>query len=359
MPSPATIRHAQESDANGLAALWLELGRHLVELNSSAFKVPELPGLAEWFRTVLATSRSDESGTFVAEVDGAVAGMVSVRLVPPMKDAPRQVLQDVGVVRAEIDALAVLERFRRHGIGRLLMEAAERWGREHGASLFFLDTYVMSPLSVPFYERLGYARRSIRFVKPQEYGVAAGVIVGEGALSIRRMRDEPGEFERMARWRNQPHVREWWDPDEPPLSSEAARNEYGPDTRGEALTAVCVIEFDRRPVGFLQFYRWASFADEAQTIGIPFDRDTWGLDIFIGEPDRIGQGLGSAAVDLLCRHLLERGATAVALVAAKENARALHAYEKAGFRRDASVLDLDTRHGRRVESWLMVRRRDS
>src|SRR5207302_9612727 len=109
--------------------------------------------------------------------------------------------------------------------------------------------------SVPFDGRLGYARRSIRFVKRQEYGVAAGVIVGEGALSIRRMRDEPGEFERMARWRNQPHVREWWDPDEPPLSSEAPRNEYGPDTRGEALTTGCVIEFGRRPAGFCQVCR--------------------------------------------------------------------------------------------------------
>src|SRR5207253_4376667 len=133
-----------------------------------------------------------------------------------------EVREGVGGGRAEIGGVGGRERVRRHGSGRVLVEAAERWGREHGASLFFLDTYVMSPLSVPFYERLGYARRSIRFVKPQEYGVAAGVIVGEGALSIRRMRDEPGEFERMAGWRNQPHVREWWDPDDPPLSAEAA-----------------------------------------------------------------------------------------------------------------------------------------
>jgi aminoglycoside 6'-N-acetyltransferase len=173
------------------------------------------------------------------------------------------------------------------------------------------------------------------------------------------MRDEKAEYERMAGWRNQPHVREWWDPDESPLTVEVARTKYRPDTQTDALTVACVIEQDDRPVGFLQFYRWSSYADEAQAIGIPFDKDTWGLDIFIGEPERIGQGMGSAAVDLICRHLFERGATSVALVAARDNARALRAYEKASFRRGASVLDLDTRHGQRVESWLMTRGRDS
>ena len=174
------------------------------------------------------------------------------------------------------------------------------------------------------------------------------------------MRDEQEEYERMARWRNQPHVREWWDPDEPPLSVEDARGEYGPDTKTDSATILCVIEQDHRPAGFMQFYRWSSYSEEAKSIGIPFDEDTWGLDIFIGEPQLVGQGLGSASVDLLCRHLFDqRGASAVALAALKENARALRAYEKAGFHRTASVLDLDTRHGDRVESWLMVRRRDS
>ncbi len=168
--SAAAIRPAEISDANALAELWLELGRHLVGLNPYAFKVPDTAGLADWFKDILSRPRTEESATFVAEVDGDVAGTVHVRLVPPMEAASRQVLQDVAIIRAEIDALGVAERFRRRGIGRLLMSAAEQWGREKGAGLFFLDTYIASPLSVPFYEHLGYARRSVRFVKPPAYG---------------------------------------------------------------------------------------------------------------------------------------------------------------------------------------------
>ncbi len=51
------------------------------------------------------------------------------------------------------------------GHRELLMDAAERWGRAHGAAITLLDTYD-SPLSVPFYERhLGYSRRPVRLRK--------------------------------------------------------------------------------------------------------------------------------------------------------------------------------------------------
>jgi GNAT superfamily N-acetyltransferase len=45
------------------------------------------------------------------------------------------------------------------------MEAAESWARDRGAVLVALDTWIDSPLSVPFYEALGYDRRSIIFQK--------------------------------------------------------------------------------------------------------------------------------------------------------------------------------------------------
>jgi ribosomal protein S18 acetylase RimI-like enzyme len=82
-------------------------------------------------------------------------------------------VREVGVRRLSVDALAVAERFRRQGVGRMLMEAAERWGRRRGAELVVLDTWIDSPLSVPFYDALGYRRRQIKFDKPLGAGVTA------------------------------------------------------------------------------------------------------------------------------------------------------------------------------------------
>ena len=93
-------------------------------------------------------------------------------------------------------------------------------------------------------------------------------------------------------------------------------------------------------------------------MGVPEDRDAFGLDIFIGEPDVVGTGVGSATVDLVCRTLFaERDASCVALLTAVGNEQAQRAYEKAGMRKVRRALDTDIKDGKRVESWLMIRDR--
>jgi RimJ/RimL family protein N-acetyltransferase len=182
------------------------------------------------------------------------------------------------------------------------------------------------------------------------------VIARERELAIRRLRDAPEDYERLVRWRNEPHVRAWWDPDDPPMTVEEAVREYRPLTDPSEPATGCVIEMDARPVGYIQFYRWADEPEDGAVMGLAFDDGAWGVDIFIGEPSAVGVGVGPRAVDLLCRYLFDqRGAASVQLVAAQANASALRAYAKVGFRQAAAVLDTDTKDGRRVKSWLMVR----
>lgn len=180
-------------------------------------------------------------------------------------------------------------------------------------------------------------------------------MVRRGDLAIRRMRPVDEDLMLLVRWRAAPHVQPWWDPDLPPIDLEGARAEYLADMEPGSTTTLCIVEREREAVGFLQFYRWADEAEGAEEVGIPFDDDTWGLDVMIGEEDLVDRGLGSAAVALLCEHLAaSAGATSVALTTSVENARAIRAYEKAGFERRARVLDTDTKGGERVPSWLMV-----
>lgn len=182
------------------------------------------------------------------------------------------------------------------------------------------------------------------------------VVIARGDLVIRRMMDSAADYELMVRWRNRPHVRHWWDPDLPPLTLGTARDEYQPDTRNGAESTACIAELDDRPVGFIQYYRWSSYAAEAREVGIPYDDRTWGIDVFIGEEDLIGSGLGTRIVELCCGYLEdELGASSVVLTTEIANARAVRCYEKAGFVRSGRVTDLDTRGGVRTEDWLMIR----
>ena len=182
------------------------------------------------------------------------------------------------------------------------------------------------------------------------------MIVDADDLLIRRLRDDPSDYELIVRWRNEPHVREWWDPDDPPMTLASAIEEYRADTREGSPATACILERGNEPIGFLQFFRWSDEPSDAEVLGISLEEDAWGLDLFIGEPSHVGSGVGPRVIDLLCRFLFEeRSASSVALVAAQDNARALRAYEKAGFRRVQAVLDTDVKEGRRVESWLLVR----
>ncbi len=173
------------------------------------------------------------------------------------------------------------------------------------------------------------------------------------------MHDDLADMSALVRWLNEPHVKEWWDPDEPPVTLDAARKEYGKLTYPSSSTVACILTLAQRPVGYLQFYQWASYESETREVDLRPEPGWYGMDILIGGPDLIGRGIGSRAVDLLCTYLFTRyGATAVALLTEVGNVRAQRAYEKAGFRRVRRTLDLDTRGGERVESWIMVRTRE-
>ena len=58
-----------------------------------------------------------------------------------------------------------------------------------------------------------------------------------------------------------------------------------------------------------------------------------GLDLFLG-PQHLGQGLGPESIRVLARYLIdERGHHRLVIDPAVENERAIHAYEKVGFKR--------------------------
>lgn len=186
------------------------------------------------------------------------------------------------------------------------------------------------------------------------------VVVADGDLVIRRMRDHDDDYSLMVRWRNLPHVRRWWDHDLPTQTLESIREEYAQETADDSPTTLCIIELEKEPVGFTQFYRWASFPDETDEVGVPYDDDTFGLDIFIGEPDLPGKGLGTRIVTLLSDYLLdELGASSVSLTTALDNHAAQRTYEKSGFTKVREVLDTDTYRGERIPSWLMTKRAET
>ena len=164
------IRPPCPGDGEGMARVWLSAGAYYAGLDPAHFQLPSAEGLAESFEAdIAATSGGGDKLRLVAERDGLVAGWLTAHLEHPAANAAYQLVRELGWIRLIVDALMVDQTLWRQGNGTALLTAAESWGHDRGATVVSLDTYVHSPVSVPFYERhMAYQRRSIAFAR--EFG---------------------------------------------------------------------------------------------------------------------------------------------------------------------------------------------
>ena len=127
------LRTAQRGDAGAVAALSAQLGYDASE---------------EGVRKRLDEIRTQGNGeVFVAVVPPDIVvgwvqvfGLLLVEL-PPL---------------AELGGIVVDSRYRRIGVGRSLLEAAEQWARQNGLATLRLRSNVQREDAGAFYRRLGY-----------------------------------------------------------------------------------------------------------------------------------------------------------------------------------------------------------
>lgn len=114
------VRYARLADAPAISAITAEYARQGIMLERSGENIIE-----------------NIRNFFVAEYNGEVIGCCAIAFYTPKL--------------AEIRSLAVFNRFKMKGIGRLLVEKAESVLREEGVEEVFVLT-----LSREFFRRLGY-----------------------------------------------------------------------------------------------------------------------------------------------------------------------------------------------------------
>lgn len=144
---------------------------------------------------------------------------------------------------------------------------------------------------------------------------------------IRPMR--PVDLSLVNRWLETPPVRQWWvdasgQPSDPFDQSDLA----------DPNVALWIVSHEGRPFAFIQDYDPHAWTDHHFADLAPGSR---GIDQFIGAPDMIGRGHGSAFIRLHCQTLMAAGAPTIGTDPHPANARAIRAYEKAGFTRGKEV----------------------
>lgn len=114
----------------------------------------------------------------------------------------------------------------------------------------------------------------------------------------------------------------------------------------------CLVSWAGQPVGYIQMY--IIDEEEYETYGYPESERVFGLDQFLGEPDKWNQGIGTTLVRVVANWLIdEAGADKVVLDPGADNPRAIHVYEKCGFRKKKLLPKREFHEGTYRDCWLM------
>jgi aminoglycoside 6'-N-acetyltransferase len=136
----------------------------------------------------------------------------------------------------------------------------------------------------------------------------------------------PGHLPMIRRWLETPEVVRWWgQPDEQYVLVSGDLDHPDMDQ--------FIVAAGDRPFGYIQCYALSTWN---RGFG-PQPEATRGIDQFIGEPEMIGRGHGSAFIRQFSDSLLTSGIPRIVTDPDPENVRAVRAYAKAGFERDRLV----------------------
>ena len=135
----------------------------------------------------------------------------------------------------------------------------------------------------------------------------------------------------LAEWLRRLHVVEWWGGNDAALDLEDVRQKYLPRVGEDASVKCYVACLGDEPIGFAQSYVALGAGDgwwEDET-----DPGVRGIDHFLSDGSRLGQGLGTRMVRVFVEWLMtDPAVTKVQTDPDPANARAIRCYEKAGFR---------------------------
>jgi ribosomal protein S18 acetylase RimI-like enzyme len=149
-----TIRQAGESDRPFI----LSLAERLADFDCPPWRSAQ--EIAEGDRRALAEALdapSSDNGLFVALLDGQPAGCLLMWTLDDYFTGERH---------AHISVIAVTREAEGHGVGRALMDHAERWARDRGHARITLSVFEGNRRARALYERAGFQVEMRRYLKP-------------------------------------------------------------------------------------------------------------------------------------------------------------------------------------------------
>ena len=152
-------------------------------------------------------------------------------------------------------------------------------------------------------------------------------------MHMRFVRITEKDLPLLAEWLNRPHVAEWWGGG---ATLAGTRAELLPQTVHAPTVVPYLAYSDEIPLGYIQSYV-AVESEDGWWAG-RHDPGVRGIDQFLADLARLGQGLGTQMVRAFSQLLFaDPLVTRIQADPSPNNRRAIRCYEKAGFRRAGQI----------------------
>jgi ribosomal protein S18 acetylase RimI-like enzyme len=154
-----TIRPYQLADQEELERCIIELQNF--ERTLEADRVEGATIAQRYLQQVLTTCGAKAGRLFVAETGGQVVGLVSIWL----EREPESFLTNLAGY-AYLSDLVVLSAYRRRGIGTALLQQAEAYALEQGATALKINVLAKNRAAYDAYRKVGFQDYEISLLKP-------------------------------------------------------------------------------------------------------------------------------------------------------------------------------------------------
>lgn len=172
---------------------------------------------------------------------------------------------------------------------------------------------------------------------------------------VRKFRDQESDYRILTKWLQTPEVLDYYEGRNSNFDYEKVLKKYQPRAQGKEEVTPCIIEYDEKAIGYIQFYTTDPVEYEiAPYISIEAGKCMYAIDLFIGEVSYWNKGIGPDVVSGMIEYLKsELHADEIFIDPQTWNKRAIHCYEKCGFEQVVIIENREEFNGEMRDSCIM------
>lgn len=145
-------------------------------------------------------------------------------------------------------------------------------------------------------------------------------------ITFRKLLDNEKEYVQLYNWCQNEFVYEWFE--QRKLTLEEIHNKYQ-DKLETKKQELLIIQYEGIDIGLVQIYKY----EDTPLDGLRDYKDIYEFDLFIGKEKYLNQGIGTEVIKEITKWIYTNyDADAIVLRPFKKNERAIHCYEKCGYK---------------------------